>query len=576
MPTDIAPVVYYDVVVIGSGIAGCTAAVRAAQTGAQVALACCGPLFSGSSFYRGTWGLGLIGPTDEADEKDLEHTIRSVGCGVVNHKLVHRFVHAINPTLDWLEHDCHTSVRRASAAAAQQRDYLPCFDHKHRNWQGLEHEALIQSFSKLFDQLHITTLPYHSLLDLIEVQNHITGALLYDQASHKPVVIHAPSVLLATGGFGGLFNPTLTQPEVLSSAHAIALNHGCSLVNAEFIQLMPTIVSPIRGAIFNEKIFKYARVYSKEGRALVHATPTCLDARSEHGPFSSRLANAALDLEIAAQPSGTVKVQYDLPEQIPEFMKTYFDWLAAAAAVTPQDTLEIALWPHASNGGLYIDENGSCIGGPAGLYAAGESCGGMHGADRLGGLSSANALVFGHIAGSNAGLYAQNNKHTGRSSAVYINAIRACQNAYTQFTEGTACARAQEFIDSIREHMQQSCVLNRSEETLAATAQKLAWLQETANSKSCSYAELSDYEQARLSPQKWNDRRALSALQQNLLLEAQALVAAMRIRTESRGSHYRTDFPQQSKDHDIMYRVFLDKDGLPRAAPLNEGASHVR
>ena len=71
-----------DVLVLGSGIAGITAALTAAEAGRSVILACKGKLFSGSSFYPGTWGLGLVGPADESDEADLAATIEAVGCGM--------------------------------------------------------------------------------------------------------------------------------------------------------------------------------------------------------------------------------------------------------------------------------------------------------------------------------------------------------------------------------------------------------------------------------------------------------------------------------------------------------------
>ena len=72
-----------DVLVIGGGIAGIVSSIEAARAGANVTIACAGPLFGGSSFYPGTWGLGLIGPADEKDEADLIATIENVGCGVV-------------------------------------------------------------------------------------------------------------------------------------------------------------------------------------------------------------------------------------------------------------------------------------------------------------------------------------------------------------------------------------------------------------------------------------------------------------------------------------------------------------
>ena len=70
-----------DVLVIGSGIAGLCAAIEAARTGATVTVASAGKTMSGSSFFPGTWGLGLIGPVNEDDEQDLIDTILAVGGG---------------------------------------------------------------------------------------------------------------------------------------------------------------------------------------------------------------------------------------------------------------------------------------------------------------------------------------------------------------------------------------------------------------------------------------------------------------------------------------------------------------
>jgi len=81
-----------DVLVIGAGIAGLCAAIEAARTGATVTVASAGKTMSGSSFFPGTWGLGLIGPVDEDDEQDLIDTIQTVGGGVADPELVQTFV----------------------------------------------------------------------------------------------------------------------------------------------------------------------------------------------------------------------------------------------------------------------------------------------------------------------------------------------------------------------------------------------------------------------------------------------------------------------------------------------------
>ena len=129
----------YDVIVVGSGIAGCVAASCAAEAhpAGRVLLASDGPLFSGSSFFRGTWGLGLIAPADDADAADLAASIAEVGCHQLDGQLVESFVAGIEPAVQRLE-AWGVQLRRAAQGTADQREYIPCFDHKHRSWRGLE------------------------------------------------------------------------------------------------------------------------------------------------------------------------------------------------------------------------------------------------------------------------------------------------------------------------------------------------------------------------------------------------------------------------------------------------------
>lgn len=588
----------YDVVVVGSGIAGCVAAITAAQAGARVALCCAGKLFGGSSFFEGTWGLGLIAPENHADEQDLCQTIAQVGEGAIDKDLVHCFVHNIAPALSWLQNSCHVTLRRASNTKKQQRDYLPCFDHKHRAWYGLEHDALKTGFEQQFLALGIDCYPQRCLVDIQTCGNDaeddgtsgngatsdekVCGVELYDLLGKCFVHLACSSMVLATGGFGGLFSPTLTQPDVLSVAHSIALSHGASLVNAEFMQFMPCIVRPVRGVIFNEKTFKYARlnadINEMQSRSETQVESEAknnddwhnplhdkrlLDQRSEHGPFSARLDDAAIDLAIDKSVTRTAQVQYELPAQLPEFMQTYFSWLQTTAQIKPGDPLEIALWPHASNGGLLIDTQTNCIGGPSGLYAAGECCGGMHGADRLGGLSSANGLVFGRIAGSAAAAHALGTDHTH----------------ITMQTQGAVCRQAQRFsgqvlpqrtlvtqyLQQIRACMQRYAGIRRCAEGLqqAKTLLEKLRMQMGASLVPASLVPVGQCVVDQASPkqnsdQNVNELRYGTILCYNLLQEALLVLHAMNWRAESRGSHYRSDAPHKLPRFEGMQKVSLD------------------
>lgn len=92
-----------------------------------------------------------------------------------------------------------------------------------------------------------------------------------------------------------------------------------------------------------------------------------------------------------------MEIACDVGDGSPEFVRTFSEWLERECGVSASAPARIAPYAHASNGGIAIDERGSC--GVPGLFAAGECTGGMHGADRIGGLASANALVFGRRAG---------------------------------------------------------------------------------------------------------------------------------------------------------------------------------
>ena len=144
---------------------------------------------SGSSFFPGTWGLGLIGPVNEDDEQDLIDTIQTVGGGVADPELVQTFVHGIPQAIEWLEQDLGVELQRPqSAESAQQKQFIPCFDHKTRMWRGLTRKPLEDALTARIESLGIRLLPRHELIDLVEDTNgRITGTVLYDLTENRIV-----------------------------------------------------------------------------------------------------------------------------------------------------------------------------------------------------------------------------------------------------------------------------------------------------------------------------------------------------------------------------------------------------
>ena len=195
-----------DVLVLGSGIAGISAALTAAESGASVILVCKGRLFSGSSFYPGTWGLGLVGPADEADEADLISTIEDVGCGMADDALVRALVKGIHPAIEKVR---SMGVRLRKAGKGGQQEYIPCFDHKHRDWNGIEFDSAREIFSQRLEELGVTILSGRETLELVRADGRVCGAVITDGAELH--YLGCKALVLATGGYA-CFVTTFAPP----------------------------------------------------------------------------------------------------------------------------------------------------------------------------------------------------------------------------------------------------------------------------------------------------------------------------------------------------------------------------
>ena len=504
-----------DVLVIGSGIAGLCAGIKAAHAGATVTVASAGKTMSGSSFFPGTWGLGLIGPVDAKDEQDLINTIQAVGGGFADPELVQTFVHGIPQAIHWLEEDLGVELQRPqSAESAQQKQFIPCFDHKTRMWRGLTRKPLEDACTAQIDSLGIRLLPRHELIDLVEATDgRITGAVLYDRTEEHLESIEAKATIIAAGGTGGLFERSLTSADVLSSSQAIALAHGASLTNTEFMQMMPGFIEPKHNLVFNEKTWRYVK-FDRPVDIVDDKLDDLLEERSGYGPFTSRLASRAIDLTIDQAGAEGLALHYDFPrEDVPEFVQTFATWLQDEHGIAPTDEMRVAMYAHAANGGIKIDK--TAYAGVEGLYACGEATGGMHGADRIGGLSSANGIVFGRIAGASAARAAQDVPET------------LLKTGFALPQRGLAKADAERLTRSLKHTMSTYCMINRTEPGLSSALQELENLR--TESKALSMAGAQDSQIA-----------ALARLQSQIQL-ATEMVKAMRKRTESLGSHYRAD-----------------------------------
>lgn len=373
--------------------------------------------------------------------------------------------------------------------------------------------AAREIFSQRLEELGVTILSGRETLELVRADGRVCGAVITDGAELH--YLGCKALVLATGGYGSLFRHHLCTSDVEGLGQALALEAGCRLVNMEFMQIMPGYLSPAYQTIFNEKTFRFTDLRRPDGAPLLEGeTASLLELRATHGPFTARLPSKAVDLAIyraCLEDKRGVRVTYsdEMRHSPPEFVKTYFDWLREARGLTMEDPIQIGMFAHAANGGVWIAPDTST--GVPGLFAAGEVTGGMHGADRIGGLSTANGLVFGGKAGSSA-----------------VAACTAVQEPpKTCLFKAVAAADCRKVFADLQDTMFHHAMVERDEAGLSAALERV---------KGLSSALI-------LTPTDNVDEIARTRRRAGQLCTAQCILKAALMRRESRGAHYRADHP---------------------------------
>ncbi|MFV0379461.1 MAG: FAD-binding protein [Anaerorhabdus sp.] len=500
----------YDVIVVGAGLAGIQATYHAAINGARVLMVTCSHIFSGSSFYPKTWGLGLVSAND-CDKEEFVSLINQVGCNMNDKSLVEKLV---NTTDDILNDFKYLGIPLKHAINSKQQEFIPCFDNKTRIWHGLEKSGIKASYLKLLDRDNIDTFDNTTVVDIQIIDNKVKGVVLVHKGNL--IVIPCKAVVFAGGGMGNLYRDSLNTKDSTGLLQYLAMKHGSKLINLEFQQMMYGYKGKTLNTIYNEKIFKYTEFTSDGSLLFNDVDKALLEKRSLYGPFTSRLDSKVIDFKICGALNENKRVfakyQDDLFSSDSEFIKVYFDWLEKSENIIVKEPFEIGIFYHASNGGIHIKEDTSCE--IHGLFASGEVCGGISGADRIGGLASATALVFGKIAGISASSYIKNEK--------------LCKLDYVV---DSCVENAGKYIKEIQALASKYLMVIKSEKSLLEGLENLKNI-----SKKLTYTNKFDMD-------KYLESSKLNAL---IALSFAKFQAAL-MRKESRGSHFRSDYPIEDK-----------------------------
>ena len=307
----------------------------------------------------------------------------------------------------------------------------------------------------------------------------------------------------------------------------------------EFQQLMLGSLSPTAGIIFNEKLYRWSHFVDAEGEdAFSRAgyddktAGQALETHAGHGPFTTARPSYVVEevLDGAACAGSPCQVTYDdciFSESAPEFVKTYLTWLRDERGVDAREPMTVGMFAHSSNGGICIGADGQTD--VAGLYACGECAGGVHGADRIGGLASLTAATFGRYAGIAAAECARERRGLEHGSCTACSELRLVVP-----DEGLRVRRE---VGRILDH---AAMVVRSGDELRAALRELGELERDldAATQTLKVPGIEGVNEDHLALLCWG--RDASAR----ILMAKAILRSCLERNETRGPHYRVDCPQ--------------------------------
>ncbi|MCF3120296.1 fumarate reductase/succinate dehydrogenase flavoprotein subunit [Streptomyces arenae] len=398
----------------------------------------------------------------------------------------------------------------------------------------------------------------------------VCGTFCYDRESGRFFVLEAPSVVLATGGIGKSFKVTSNSWEYTGDGHALALLAGAPLLNMEFVQFHPTgMVWPpsVKGILVTESVrgdggvlrnsegkrfmFDYVPDVFKEKYAQSEEEGDRWYDDPDHNRRPPELlprdeVARAINAEVKAgrgSPHGGVflDVSTRMPAEVirRRLPSMYHQFKELADVDITAEAMEVGPTCHYVMGGIAVDSDTAAARRVAGLYAAGEVAGGMHGSNRLGGNSLSDLLVFGRRAGLHAAEYAAGLDVRPVLDEVQIDTAAA--EALRPFSaEGPEDGATPENPYTLHQELQQTMNdlvgIIRREAEMEQALEKLAELRVRARR-----AGVEGHRQ-------FNPGWHLALDLRNMLLVSECIARAALERTESRGGHTREDHPAMDRE----------------------------
>ena len=546
-----------DVLVVGAGGAGLRAAIAASEYGAKVALVSKSLLGKAHTVMAEGGVAAALGNVDDRDNWKIHFrdTIRG-SKNLANWEMAK--IHAEKAPDRVRELERWGAVfDRTEEGKISQRNFgghrYPRLAHV-GDRTGLEIIRTLQDHAVHMENIEVFM--ECTVSDILKSGNRAVGALAYYRSSGKLVVFEAGSVIPATGGIGKAYKVTSNSWEYTGDGHALAYLAGADLIDMEFVQFHPTgMVWPpsVKGTLVTEGVRGDGGILvnSDGERFMFNYIPDVFaaeTAKSEEeanswlkGEEGAMRPPELLTRDVVARAIMTeVKEGRGSPHggafldiasrQSPDYIRRklpsmYHQFKELATLDITKEAMEVGPTTHYMMGGIKVEANTAASTVP-GLYAAGEAAAGMHGANRLGGNSLSDLLVFGKIAGQCAANFAQENS---RISPHGEEIEKSIENTLEPFEDGDE--NPYQIHQELQEIMESHAGIVRTGEELEKGIRKLEELEKRLPKMHAK------------GERKYNPGWHLCLDLHNMIITSLALSRAALERTESRGAHTRLDYP---------------------------------